>query len=173
MPRPFIVIIYYNENYFTCEVLVPEFLMPYSPSCGGKEPCLNNLKGQTPPWLYVQYLTSETVLLLRHQRAEKLSNRKAAFGFHFSCLFHTSLQRWFQLCRWTRNLATASKESKTPLSPQYKHIVNYRILRTHSQILIRLLELIIYKNNRHIHRLPNTRPFFKKKKDYTRPTSSI
>lgn len=39
----------YNENYFTFEVLVPEFLMPYSPSCGGMEPCLNNLKGQTAP----------------------------------------------------------------------------------------------------------------------------
>lgn len=138
--------------------------MPYSPSCGRMGPCLNNLKGQIAPWLYV---TSETVLLLRHQRAEKLSNRKAAFSFRISRLFHTSPQRWFRLCQWTRTLATASKESKTPLSLQYQHVVNYRILRRQSQILIIQLQLLIYtkNNNRHIHRLPHTHLFQKPPQD--------
>lgn len=156
MPGPFTVVIFYSKNYFTFEVLVPEFLMPYSPSCGVMELCLNNLKGQTPPWLSVWSLTSGAVLLWSHQRAEHLSKGKAAFTFYVSWVFHTSLQRWFQLCRWTRNLAAASKESKTTVSPQYQLTVNYRIRRTHSQILIRQLELFIYsKNNRHVHRLPS------------------
>lgn len=34
--------------FFTFAVLVPEFLMPYSPSCGGTGLSLNNLQGQTP-----------------------------------------------------------------------------------------------------------------------------
>lgn len=34
--------------FFTFEVLVPEFLMPYSPSCGGMGLSLNNLQGKAP-----------------------------------------------------------------------------------------------------------------------------
>lgn len=34
--------------FLTFAVLVPDFLMPYSPSCGGTGLSLNNLQGQTP-----------------------------------------------------------------------------------------------------------------------------
>lgn len=43
----FVAIFLFIDNYFTLDVLVPEFLMPYNPSCGGMGPCLNNLQEQT------------------------------------------------------------------------------------------------------------------------------
>lgn len=81
----------FNENYFTLEVLVPEFLMPYNPSCGGRGACLNNLQGQTgitacaaADFRYLSCFATGT---------ENCLIVKLVSGFH------TFRQHWFQLCR--------------------------------------------------------------------------
>lgn len=78
---------------FTLEVLVPEFLMPYNPSCGGRGPCLNNLQGQTGSAITACAAADTRYLSCFATGTENCLIVKLVSGFH------TFQQRWFQLCR--------------------------------------------------------------------------